>query len=258
MPSIHPTAIVDPKAQLASDVEIGPYAFVGPGVKLAEGVCVDSHAVVKGNTTIGPRSKIHSFACIGGPPQDKGFAGEDTQLIVGQDTELREHVTVHTGTPDGGGCTRIGDDNLIMNSAHIAHDCQVGSHCIIASFCGLAGHVKVEDYAVLGAYVGVHQFNRIGESVMAAANAKIVQDAPPFSLVAGDRARIAGINSVGLRRRSFSPEVRKALKHAYHILFQSKLMQEPALAQVREELGDCPQVAQLLEFLETCERGYCR
>ncbi|MBW2713713.1 MAG: acyl-ACP--UDP-N-acetylglucosamine O-acyltransferase [Deltaproteobacteria bacterium] len=258
MPSIHPTAIVDPKAQLAADVEVGPYALVGPDVKLAEGVCIESHAVVKGHTSIGPRSKVYSFACIGGPPQDKGFAGEDTQLIVGQDTVLREHVTVHTGTPGGGGCTRIGDDNLIMNSAHVAHDCQVGSHCIIASYVGLAGHVTVEDYAVLGAYVGVHQFNRIGESVMAAANAKIVQDAPPFSLVAGDRARIAGINSVGLRRRNFSPEVRKALKHAYHILFQSKLMQEPAFAKVREEVGDCPQVAQLLKFLETCERGYCR
>ncbi len=258
MTAIHPTAVIDPKAEIASKVEIGPYSVIGPDVKLGEGVVVASHVVVSGCTTVGAHSSISSFACIGGPPQDKGFSGEQTELIIGSDTVLREHVTIHTGTPKGGGCTRVGDDNLIMNSAHIAHDCQVGSHCIIASYVGLAGHVTVGDYAVLGAYVGVHQSNRIGESVMAAANAKLVQDAPPFTLVAGDWAHLVGLNVLGLRRRQFTPEARKALKHAYHLLFQSKMLQEPAIARVREELGHVPQVMQLLEFIEKSERGYCR
>ncbi len=257
MTRIHPSAVVDSKAELAPDVVVGAYSVIGPDVKLAEGVAVASHVVVTGCTTVGPRSEIFSFACIGGPPQDKGFAGEQTELVIGEDTVLREHVTVHTGTPQGGGCTRIGDDNLIMNSAHIGHDCQVGSHIIIASFSGLAGHVSVDDYAVLGAYTGVHQFSRVGESVMAAANAKIGQDVPPFTLVAGDRARLVGLNAVGIRRRKFSPETYKALKHAYHILFQSKQRQEVAIKQAREELGHVPQVVQLLEFIEKSERGYC-
>jgi len=225
---------------------------------LGEEVDIAGHAVVTGHTKVGARSRIFPFAYIGGDPQDKGFAGEPTRLEIGEDNVIREHVTMHTGTLQGGGCTQIGDDNLIMNSVHIAHDCRIGSHTIIASFSGLAGHVVVQDYAVLGAYTGVHQFTRIGESVMVAGNAKLVQDAPPFCLVKGDRAVLAGLNVVGLRRREFSAGTRKALKHAYHILFQSKLLQEVAFAQVREELGHEPKVMQLLEFLEKSERGYCR
>jgi UDP-N-acetylglucosamine acyltransferase len=145
-----------------------------------------------------------------------------------------------------------------MNAAHVAHDCRIGSHCIIASFCGLAGHVSVDDYAVLGAYTGVHQFARVGESVMAASNAKLSQDAPPFSMVAGDRARLVGLNSVGLKRRDFPPETIRALKHAFHLVFHSRMQTEPALARVRSELGHVPEVERLLSFLAKSQRGFCR
>ncbi len=258
MPRVHPTATVEAGARLAGDVEVGPYALVGPEVELEAGVSLGPHAAVIGRTRVGTRSRIFPFACIGGEPQDKSFSGEATRLEIGPDNVIREHVTIHVGTPRGGGCTRIGDDNLIMNGAHIAHDCQIGSHCIIATYSGLAGHVIVEDHAVLGAYTGVHQFSRVGESVMAASNAKLSQDAPPFSMIAGDRARLVGVNTVGLRRRDFPRESIRAIKHAFHLIFNSRLRLEPALARVRDELGDSLEVERLLRFLEKSERGFCR
>jgi len=258
LPRIHPTAVVDPAAKLADDVEIGPFSVIGPGVELGPGVVVANHVSITGLTRVGPRTRVHPFAALGGDPQDKSFAGERTRLEIGADNVIREGATIHVGTPRGGGCTRIGDDNLIMNGAHVAHDCQVGSHVIVASFVGLAGHVVVEDHAVLGAYTGVHQFARVGESVMTAANSMLSQDAPPFAMVAGDRARVVGLNVVGLRRRGFSPEAQRALKRAFHLLFASKLRLETALARVREELPDAPEVARLVRFLEGSTRGFCR
>ncbi|MGH0034323.1 MAG: acyl-ACP--UDP-N-acetylglucosamine O-acyltransferase [Myxococcota bacterium] len=258
MPRVHPTAIVEGGATLADDVEVGAYSFVGADVVLGAGVRVDPHAVVTGHTRVGEGTRIFSFACVGGEPQDKTFDGGPTRLEIGRDNVIREHVTIHVGTSRGGGCTRTGDDNMIMNGAHIAHDCQIGSHCIIASFTGLAGHVTVGDHAVLGAYTGVHQFSRVGESVMAASNAKLSQDAPPFSMVAGDRARLVGVNSVGLRRRGLEPEAIRKIKHAFHILFNSRLRLEPALARVRDEVSGSPEVERLLTFLEKSERGFCR
>jgi UDP-N-acetylglucosamine acyltransferase len=255
---IHPTATVEPGALVADDAEVGAYAYVGPDVELCAGVSVSHHAAVMGRSLVGARTRIFPFACIGGEPQDKAFSSDPTRLEIGEDNVIREHVTVHVGTPRGGGCTRIGNDNLIMNTAHIAHDCEIGSHCIIASFCGLAGHVKVDDYAVLGAYTGVHQFARIGESVMAASNAKLSQDAPPFAMVAGDRARIVGMNSVGLRRRDFEPDVIQSLKHAFHVIFHSRMRIQPALARARGEVGHIPEVERLINFLEKSERGFCR
>jgi UDP-N-acetylglucosamine acyltransferase len=256
--AIHATALVDPRAKLGAGVEIGPFCVVGPDVELGEGVVLQAHAVVSGHTSIGAGTRVFPFACVGGEPQDKKFEGEATRLAIGRDNVIREHVTIHVGTRKGGGCTRIGDDNLIMNGAHVAHDCQIGSHTIIASFCGIAGHVRVEDFAVLGAFTGVHQFSRVGESVMTAANTMLSQDAPPFAMVAGDRARLVGLNIVGLRRRGFSAEVVRQLKHAYHVLFQSKLLLEPALARVRAELAEAPEVDRLLAFLEKSERGFVR
>lgn len=258
MARIHPTASVEAGAVLAADVEIGAYVYVGAEVELGAGVRVGHHAALLGRTSIGERSRVFPFACIGGDPQDKAFSGEPTRLEIGADNVIREHVTIHLGTPRGGGCTRIGDDNLIMNSAHIAHDCQIGSHCIIASFSGLAGHVRVEDHVVLGAYTGVHQFARVGESVMAASNAKLSLDAPPFAMVAGDRARLVGLNSVGLRRRGFAPERIRALKHAFHLIFASRLRLEVALEQVAEEFSGVPEVERLTSFLRKSERGFCR
>lgn len=258
MPRIHPSAVVDPAAELAEDVEVGPLAVVGPHAELSAGVVIGAHASVIGRTRIGPRTRIFPYVCLGGEPQIKGFQGDATRLEIGCDNVIREHATIHVGSPEGGGCTRIGDDNLIMNTAHVGHDCQIGSHCIIASFCGLAGHVRIEDHAVLGAYTGVHQRARVGESVMAASNAKLSQDAPPFAMVAGDRARLVGVNHVGLKRRNFSTETMRSLKHAFHIVFHSKLRLESALSRVRLELSGSPEVERLVCFLETSERGFCR
>ncbi len=258
MTSVHPSAIVETGAKLAEDVEVGPYALVGSEVELAAGVVVGPHAVLLGRTLVGERTRIFPTACIGGEPQDRSFSGEATRLVIGRDNVIREHVTIHVGTREGGGCTRLGDDNLIMNSAHVAHDCQIGSHCIVASFVGLAGHAVVEDHAVLGAYTGVHQYARIGESVMSAAGALLAKDAPPFSLVAGDRARLVGLNSLGIRRRGFSPEAMRDLKRSFQVLFRSRLRLRPALERVREEVGHVPEVARLLQFVETSQRGICR
>jgi UDP-N-acetylglucosamine acyltransferase len=255
---IHPNAAVDPRAKLGDGVEIGAYAVIGPDVELGEDVVVQPHAIVTGHTSVGAGTRIFSFACIGGEPQDRGFVGETTRLLIGRDNVIREQVTIHVGTPKGGGCTRVGDDNLIMHSAHIGHDCQVGSHIIIGSYCGVSGHVRVQDHAVLGGYTGVHQFARVGESVMTAANCMLSKDAPPFGMVAGDRAHLVGLNMVGLRRRGFSPEVIANLKHAYHLLFRSRMRYEPALERVREELPDSPEVNRLVRFLETAERGFTR
>lgn len=258
MPRIHPSAAVDPRAKLAQDVEVGAFAFVGPDVELAEGAWLGPYAYVTGRTTIGPRTRIFSFAVVGEDPQDKSFSGEITQLVIGADNVIREHCAIHSGTRKGGGLTRIGDDNLLMNSVHVGHDAQIGSHCILATFTAIAGHVEIHDHAVLGAYTGVHQFARIGESAMAAASSKCSQDVPPFGLVSGDRAHLSGINVLGMRRRGFSKEQIGAVKHAYHLVFASKLRLAPALERVRAELPDSEEVARLVAFLESSERGFCR
>lgn len=258
MSDVHASAIVDPRAQLADDVVVGPFAVVGPDVTLGEGVALSPGAQVTGHTRIGARTQIFPYAVVGESPMDKKFSGETSYLEIGCDNVIREHATVHVGTEKGGGVTRIGDDNLIMNGVHVAHDAKVGNHIILASFVGLAGHVVIEDYAVLGAYCAVHQFARVGESVMAAANTMLAQDAPPFALMAGDRAHLAGINVVGLKRRGFGPEIRRAIKHAYHVLFSSKLLLADAIARLKEEGGDSEEVARLLRFLETSERGIAR
>jgi UDP-N-acetylglucosamine acyltransferase len=207
---------------------------------------------------VGSRTRIFPFAAVGGEPQDKSFSGESMRLVIGADNVIREHVTIHVGTRKGGGCTRIGDDNLIMNGAHVAHDCQVGSHCILAGFAGLAGHAVVGDHAVLGAYAGVHQFSRVGESVMMAANSMLSQDAPPFALVWGDHARIVGLNTIGLRRRGFSDRTVQLLKHAFHVLFFAKRPFKEGIARLRAEHADSPELGRLLDFLTSSERGVCR
>lgn len=258
MPDIHPTACVEDGASLAPDVSVGPFAFVGAEVELGPRVTVAAHVTLLGRTSIGADSRVFPHACLGAEPQDRGFTGEATNLEIGLRTEIREHVTIHVGTAEGGGCTRIGDDNYIMNGAHVGHDCQIGNETIIASFCGLAGHAKVDDFAVLGAYTGLHQSVRVGESVMAAGGSMLSLDAPPFAMVAGDRARLVGLNSVGLRRRGFSSETRRQIKHAFHLLFHSKLRLEDALARVDEEMGGVPEVERLVTFLRKTERGFCR
>jgi len=249
---------VEDGATLADGVVVGAFAFVGSDVELARGVEVGPHATVMGRTIVGPDSRVFPHAVLGGEPQDTGFAGESTRLEVGARNVFREHVTLNIGTAGGGGCTRIGDDNYLMNGAHVGHDCQIGDHTIISPFCGLAGHTRIEDYAVLGAYTGLHQHARIGESVMVAGGAKVSRDVPPFTMVAGDRAKIVGLNSVGLRRRGFDSETRAQIKRAFHLIFQSRLRLEEALARVEEELGGVAEVDRLVGFLRSTQRGFCR
>lgn len=258
MSRIHPTAVVDSRARIERGCEIGPYSIVGPDVELGAGVSLSSQVVVQGRTRVGSGTRISPFAVLGGEPQHLRFSATDARLEIGRENVIREHVTLHVGTVEGGGCTRVGDRNYIMNGAHVAHDCQVGSDCVIGSFSGLAGHVVVEDHAVLGAYTGVHQHARVGESAMAASGAKLSLDAVPFSMVAGDRARLVGLNSVGLQRRGFSEEVTRALKRAFHVLFRSKTRLEEALVLVRRELSGQPEVERVLGFVENSERGFCR
>jgi len=255
---VHPTAIVDPRAKLAQDVAVGPYSVIGENVELAPGVVVGSHVTLMGRTTIGSRTRISPFAVIGGEPQVLGASGENTALVIGEDNVIREFSSIHVGSPNGGGCTRIGNGNFILNNVHIAHDCKIGDGCVLASFSALAGHVVLEDHVVFGAMTGVHQFVRIGESAFTAANSMVSKDAVPFSKVAGDRARFAGLNTVGLRRRGFSEARVATLKHAFHILFSSKLLLEPAADLVKRECGDAPEVAHLLRFIHESERGFIR
>jgi UDP-N-acetylglucosamine acyltransferase len=254
---IHPTAVIDPGAKLADDVRIGPYAVIGEGVELASGVEIGSHVHLEGSTVIGAGTRIFPFAVIGAEPQVRGFSGPAATLVIGQNNVIREYAAIHVGTVDGGGCTRIGDDNLIMNNVHVAHDCQIGSHCIIATFTALAGHVLVEDHVVFGAMTGVHQFARIGESAFTGANSMIAKDTPPFSRVAGDRARFMGLNTIGLKRREFAKGTIDVLRHAFHLLFHSKLLLEPALVRVEQEC-EGKEVDRLLSFLRASERGVIR
>ena len=258
MPDVHPTAYVEDGASLAADVVVGAFSFVGRDVELGPGVRVAEHVTLIGRTRIGPDGRIFPHACLGGEPQDRSFDGASTSLEIGARSRIREHVTVHIGTTRGGGCTRIGEDAFLMNSAHIGHDCQIGNNVIIASFCGLGGHSKVDDFAVLGAYTGLHQYARVGESVMVAGGTKLSLDAAPFSMVAGDRARLVGLNSVGLKRRGFSTKTQAQIKHAFHLIFQSKLRLEEALARVDAEIGAVAEVERLVSFLRKTERGICR
>ncbi len=256
-PRIHPTAVIAAGAELASDVEVGPYAVIGPHVRIGPGSWLGPHAVVEGRTTLGARTRVFQFASVGAPPQDLKYRGEPSTLELGDDNTIREYVTLQPGTTEGGLVTRIGSGCLFMASAHVGHDCRVGDHVILANGAALGGHVVVEDYAIVGALAGVHQFVRIGESALCAAGAMVSLDVPPFCIAAGDRARLYGLNTVGLRRRGISRESRAALKHAYRLLFQGEQSWRRRIDAVRGELGGVPEVARLLAFLGGSQRGVC-
>jgi UDP-N-acetylglucosamine acyltransferase len=255
---IHPTAIIDPAARLADDVLIGPYAVIGAGVTLAEGVQIGAHACISGITSIGARTRVHPHSVLGEDPQDKKYAGEPTRLEIGTDNTFREFSTANRGTIKGGGLTRIGDHNLFMAYSHVAHDCWVGDRCVFANCASLAGHVRVEDDAILGGLTAVHQHSRIGRCAMLAGGAKVAQDVPPFTMVQGDRARLFGLNVVGLRRGGLHLETLQALRGAYRELFQQGLPLRVALDQVREVYVDIPEVQELVDFIESSRRGICR
>jgi UDP-N-acetylglucosamine acyltransferase len=255
--SIHPTAIVDSTAELAA-VEIGPYAVVGPGVTLHDGVVVGPHAVIYGESVLGEGCHVHAHAVIGGDPQDLKYAGGPTRLEIGPRNVFREFVTVNRGTEHGGGVTVIGSDNLFMACSHVGHDARIGKDCVFANSVALAGHVVVEDNVVLGGMAGVHQHSRIGRFAMLGAGAMAAQDVPPFSIAQGDRARLFGLNIIGLRRGGFEGETISALRSAFRELFSKGAPLRIAMERVREGHGSIAEVQELVAFIESSQRGLCR
>jgi UDP-N-acetylglucosamine acyltransferase len=221
MPQIHPTAIVAPGAALADDVIVGPYCMIGENVVLAAGVSVCSHAVVDGRTMVGEGTRIFPFASIGLEPQDLKYRGEASELVIGRNNRIREYVTMNPGTTGGGMVTRVGDNCLFMVGAHVAHDCQIGNDVIMANNATLGGHVLVDDYAILGGLCAVHQYVRIGKHAMIGGMSGVERDVIPYGQVMGDRARLCGLNIIGMQRRGFSREDIQGLRNAYHILFSS-------------------------------------
>lgn len=265
MTRIHITAVVDSKAELAEDVEIGPYSVIGPHVKIGSGSKVGSHTVIEGHTTIGKENRFAHFAAIGGAPQDMKYQGEPTQLIIGDRNTIREFTTIHTGTAQDAGITRIGNDNWIMAYVHIAHDCQVGNHTIFSSNAQIAGHVEVNDWAIMGGMSGVHQFVRIGQHAMLGGASALVQDIPPFVIAAGDKAAPHGINVEGLKRRGFTPETIAALRQAYKVLYKDGLSFEDAKAEIQKMIDanaadamTVEKLTQFHDFIAASTRGIVR
>ena len=252
---IHSSAIVSPRARIGRDCFIGPYVTIGDGVQLGDGVRVDSHCVIDGRTTIGDETHIYPFVSIGLPPQDLKFAGEETETFIGRRNVIREFVTIHRGTKGGGGITQIGDDAFLMAQAHVAHDCVIGNHVIMANAATLAGHVTVHDRANIGAYSGVHQFCRIGREAYVGGYSVVVKDALPFALTVGNHARCYGLNKVGARRRGHSRETIDALHHAFHLLLSAKLNTSQAIERIRAEVSNVPEVDELVSFIESSKRG---
>lgn len=255
---IHPTAIVDAGAKIGANVEIGAYALIGPDVEIGDHTVIGPHTVIKGHTRIGRDNRIFQFCSLGEVPQDKKYAGEPTRLEIGDRNTIREFCTFNLGTIQDGGVTRIGDDNWIMAYVHIAHDCQVGNKTTFANNAQLAGHVTVEDWAILGGYTGVHQFCRVGAHVMTAVGTVILQDVPPYLMAAGNTAQPYGINVEGLKRRGFSADALTALKRAYRTLYKSGLLLEEAKAKLVEEAKLQPDVQRFVDFLQVSKRGIIR
>lgn len=256
--SIHPTAIVEDGAKLGADVAIGPYCVVGPDVTLGDGVELVSHVVVAGHTVVGAKTKIWPFASVGHQPQDLKYAGEVSYLEVGERNRIREHVTMNPGTEGGGLYTRVGDDNLFMMGTHVGHDCQVGNGCVFANNATLAGHVEIDDFAILGGLSAVQQFSRIGKHVMVGGMSGVEKDVIPFGSVIGNRAHLGGLNLIGLKRRGFDRETIHALRSAYREIFsgEGQLMDRAAIA--AETYAEFPAVLEITSFiLADQSRTFC-
>ncbi|ABK44359.1 acyl-[acyl-carrier-protein]--UDP-N-acetylglucosamine O-acyltransferase [Magnetococcus marinus MC-1] len=257
--SVHPTAVVESAAQLGEGAIVGPYAVIGPDVVIGKGVEVGAHAVIQGHTVVGDGSVISSFSSIGLPPQDLGYKGEPTRVEIGQRCQIREYVSIHRGTPKGGGLTRVGDDCMIMAYSHVAHDCRVGDHVIMANGATLAGHVEIQEYAVIGGLTAIHQFARIGRHGFIGGASAVSMDVIPFASAAGNRTKVTGVNVVGLRRRGFSEEAIKAIRHCHRLIFRSGLRLEQALESIEKDpIIHFPEVVSILEFIQTSQRGICR
>ncbi len=249
MNTIHPTAIVSPGARIAPNVEIGPFCLVGPNVKLDEGVRLISHVCVEGHTHVGARTVIYPFASIGHRPQDLKYNGEPSRLVIGTDNTIREYVTMQPGTADGLMETRVGNDCLFMVGVHVAHDCQVGNHVIMANYATLAGHVNVGDHAIIGGLVGIHQRARIGHHAMIGGLSGVDGDVIPYGSVKGERAHLNGLNLVGLKRRGFQKEELDSLRKAYHMICESEGTLAERLDNARKVYSHLPMVMDLIDFM---------
>jgi len=256
---IHPAAIVDPKAEIDGGVEIGPYSIIEKDVHIGEGSKIGPHVVIREGTMIGKRCRIFQFSSIGEAPQAVAYKGEKTSLIIGDDNIIREFVTLHRGTLKGGGKTVIGDRNFFMAYSHVAHDCQIGHQVVMANGATLAGHIVIEDYAVIGGLSAIHQFCRVGAHAFISGLTGVVLDIPPYMLAAGSRAKLFGLNAVGLKRQNFREETIRALKTAYRVIFRSGLTLEKAIKKAGDsEISRIPEVDHLLRFIQQTKRGICR
>lgn len=256
--AIHPTAVIDPKAELDSSVTVGPYAVIGANVRIGADTRVDAHAVISGPTTLGERNYIGSFATVGGAPQDLSYKGEPTELIVGNDNQIREYASIHRGTPSGHQKTVIGNNNLLMAYTHIAHDCIIGNHVILANVATLAGHVEVGDRASIGGLVAVHQFCRIGAYSYVGGLSGLSLDVPPFVILVGtrNRTRISGLNKIGLKRNGFSRQTISELDAAFRIIFRSpELLMKDAIELAQQQFPNNPEVCTLVQFFRDSKRG---
>ncbi len=259
--NIHPTAIVDKGANIHKSVTVGPYSIVEKGVSLGPDCVIGSHTVISGKTTLGERNIIGSFATIGAPPQDLKYNNEETELVMGNDNHIREYVSIHRGTPGGRGVTTIGSSNLLMAYVHIAHDCIIGNHTIMANAATLGGHVEVGNRATIGGLTAVHQFTRIGAYAYIGGMSGVSKDVPPFVIMSGIRnqMKVSSINRIGLKRSGFSPETIRHLMHAYKIIFRTpELLLQEALQKTLEEIPGCEEVAALVEFFRTSKRSVVR
>lgn len=255
---IHPTAIVDSRAELAADVEVGPYSIIGPDVVIGAGTRIASHVVIKGTTRIGANNQIFQFASVGEDCQDKKYRGEPTRLEVGDGNVIRESVTIHRGTVQDESLTSIGNDNLFMVGVHVAHDCVIGSNNIFANTCGIAGHVHIGDNVILGGMTGVHQFCRISSYSMASGCSLIVKDVPAYVMVGGNPAAAHGMNFEGMRRRGWSPETIGKLRKAYKIVFRESRTLDNALQELDAMLAECPELGVFIDSLKSSTRGITR
>ncbi len=258
MMMIHPTAIVSSKAELADDVEVGPYAIIGENVIIGPGVAIGAHSVIERFVTIGANCRIFQYASIGAPPQDLKFKGEESFVKIGARTVIREFVTINRGTAVGGGITQVGDDCFLMAYTHVAHDCIVGNRVVLANNATLAGHITIGDYATVGGLVAIHQFVKIGDHAFIGGMSGVGKDIPPYVIAAGARVTLHGLNIIGLKRFGMTDETLSLLKKAYRIVFRIGLTVNQAIERVRAEVEQVPEVVKFIEFIKASERGLTR